>query len=101
MCPPPGVVVVVVVVVVDAVVAVAADSDAEVESVAVVVVVVAFCWLFGNVGIEGLCQVCDCFCDSPSRLVELFWIIGPSINNFQVILINAFCSFAFQVDQNL
>ena len=47
-------------------VAVAADSDAEVESVAVVVAVVVAFLPFWNLGIEGLCQVCDCFCDSPS-----------------------------------
>ena len=68
LCPPPEVVVVVevVVAVVAVAVAVAADSDAEVESVAVVVAVVVAFLPFWNLGIEGLCQVCDCFCDSPS-----------------------------------
>ena len=59
--PSPEVVVVVVVA------AVVADSDVvEVESVAVVVVVVVAFLPFWNLGIKGLCQVCDYFCDSPS-----------------------------------
>ena len=66
LCPPPEVVLVVEVVVAVVAVAVAADSDAEVESVAVVVAVVVAFLPFWNLGIEGLCQVCDCFCDSPS-----------------------------------
>ena len=56
-----------VVVVVAAAVVVAANSDVvEVESVAVVVVVVVAFLPFWNLGIKGLCQVCDYFCDSPS-----------------------------------
>ena len=59
--PSPEVVVVVVVA------AVVADSDVvEVESVVVVVVVVVAFLPFWNLGIKGLCQVCDYFCDSPS-----------------------------------
>ena len=55
-----------VVVVVAAAVVVAANSDVvEVESVAVVVVVVVAFLPFWNLGIKGLCQVCDYFCDSP------------------------------------
>ena len=47
--------------------AVVADSDVvEVKSVAVVVVVVVAFLPFWNLGIKGLCQVCDYFCDSPS-----------------------------------
>ena len=54
-------------VVVVVVIAVVADSDVvEVESVAVVVVVVVAFLPFWNLGIKGLCQVCDYFCDSPS-----------------------------------
>ena len=54
-------------VVVVVVTAVVADSDVvEVESVAVVVVVVVAFLPFWNLGIKGLCQVCDYFCDSPS-----------------------------------
>ena len=53
-------------VVVVVVTAVVADSDVvEVESVAVVVVVVVAFLPFWNLGIKGLCQVCDYFCDSP------------------------------------
>ena len=49
------------------VVVVAANSDVvEVESVALVVVVVVAFSPFWNLGIKGLCQVCDYFCDSPS-----------------------------------
>ena len=56
-----------VVVVVAAAVVVAANSDVvEVESVAVVVVVVVAFLPFWNLGIKGLCQVCDYLCDSPS-----------------------------------
>ena len=48
------------------VVVVAAYSDVvEVESVALVVVVVVAFSPFWNLGIKGLCQVCDYFCDSP------------------------------------
>ena len=48
------------------VVVVAANSDVvEVESVALVVVVVVAFSHFWNLGIKGLCQVCDYFCDSP------------------------------------
>ena len=48
------------------VVVVAANSDVvEVESVALVVVVVVAFSPFWNLGIKGLCQVCDYFCDSP------------------------------------
>ena len=54
-------------VVVVVVTAVVADSDVvEVESVAVVVVVVVAFLPFWNLGIKGLCQVCDYLCDSPS-----------------------------------
>ena len=53
-------------VVVVVVTAVVADSDVvEVESVALVVVVVVAFSPFWNLGIKGLCQVCDYFCDSP------------------------------------
>ena len=44
-----------------------ADSDVvEVKFVVVVVVVVVAFLPFWNLGIKGLCQVCDYFCDSPS-----------------------------------
>ena len=59
-------VVVAVAVAVAVAIAIVADSDVvEVESVALVVVVVVAFSPFWNLGIKGLCQVCDYFCDSP------------------------------------